>query len=148
MSNSKKKYFFFEQTATYTSLENNNTTAKMPSSLHSSDEEVADDDYEMTQDEKEMNDQNILSDDAWMERMYKDRDCSSNISKNLRVVPIEDVQICAGRDGYAYFFTSLAEGPMLSSMALQQILILLHVIHSFIPEECILDTDLLKVKQL
>ena len=49
-----------------------------------------------------------------------------------------------GRDGYAYFFTSMAEGPMLSSMAMQQILVLLHVIHSFIPEECILETDFLK----
>ncbi len=33
---------------------------------------------------------------------------------------------------------------MLSSMAHQQILVLLHIIHSFIPEECILETDLLK----
>ena len=80
----------------------------------------------------------------WRERMYYDRDCSNNISRSLRVVPLEDVQISPGRDGYAYFFTSMAEGPMLSSMALQQILVLLHVIHSFIPEECILETDLLK----
>ena len=53
-------------------------------------------------------------------------------------------QVVPGRDGYAYFFTSMAEGPMLSSMAMQQILVLLHVIHSFIPEECILETDVLK----
>ena len=53
-------------------------------------------------------------------------------------------QVKPGRDGYVYCFTSMAEGPMLSSMAMQQILVLLHVIHSFIPEECILETDLLK----
>lgn len=53
-------------------------------------------------------------------------------------------QVVPGRDGYCYFFTSLAEGPMLSSMAMQQILVLLHVIHSYIPEECLLETDLLK----
>lgn len=33
---------------------------------------------------------------------------------------------------------------MLSLMAMQQILVLLHVIHSYIPEECLLETDLLK----
>ena len=54
------------------------------------------------------------------------------------------MQITSGRDGYVYFFTSMAEGPMLSPVAMQQILVLLHVIHSYIPEDCILETDLLK----
>ena len=87
---------------------------------------------------------NDPSENEWREKMYYDRDCSNNISRSLRVESIQDLQLVPGRDGYAYFFTSLAEGPMLSPMALQQILVLLHVIHSFIPEECILETDLLK----
>lgn len=49
-----------------------------------------------------------------------------------------------GRDGYAYFFNSVAEGPMMSTMTLKHILVLLHVINSFIPEECILETEYLK----
>lgn len=76
--------------------------------------------------------------------MYHDPTCINNISRSLRVIPMKDAQVKPGRDGYCYFFTSMAEGPMLSSMALQQILVLLHVIHSYIPEECVLETDLLK----
>lgn len=30
---------------------------------------------------------------AWKDKMYYDRDCSNNISRSLRVVPIEDVQV-------------------------------------------------------
>ena len=76
--------------------------------------------------------------------MYHNPICINNISRSLRVVQMKDAQIVEGRDGYCYFFTSMAEGPMLSSMALQQILVLLHVIHSYIPEECVLETDILK----
>lgn len=53
-------------------------------------------------------------------------------------------QVVAGRDGYAYYFTSMAEGPVTTTMTLKQILVLLHIIHSFIPRECILETDSLK----
>lgn len=122
-------------------------------------------------DQEEEDDDVVDFDGSWLEKMYFERDCSNNISKSLRVVPLEDVQVffinqtwhvfinqtwhaslsfvhflqvVSGRDGYSYFFTSMAEGPMLSSMAMQQILVLLHVIHSFIPEECILETDVLK----
>jgi hypothetical protein len=34
----------------------------------------------------------LLHPSSWMEKMYYDRDCSNNISKSLRVVPMEDVQ--------------------------------------------------------
>jgi hypothetical protein len=123
-----------------------------------------DDDFVGGDEEDEDGENQADFDAAWLEKMYYDRDCSNNISKSLRVVPLEDVQVMTkhcignvqqrtdyykkqvvpGRDGYAYFFTSMAEGPMLSSMAMQQILVLLHVIHSFIPEDCILETDTLK----
>jgi hypothetical protein len=54
------------------------------------------------------------------------------------------VQTQPGYDGYVYCFTSSVEGPSLSQMALKQILVLLHVVHSFIPEECIIETEFLK----
>jgi hypothetical protein len=53
-------------------------------------------------------------------------------------------QVDPNVDGYVYCFTSVADGPVLSQMALKQILVLLHVIFSFIPEECILETEYLK----
>jgi hypothetical protein len=40
--------------------------------------------------------------------------------------------------------TSRADGATLSEQALKQILVFLHIIHSFVPEECILETELLK----
>lgn len=54
------------------------------------------------------------------------------------------LQIIPGRDGYTYFFNSVAEGPVMTNMTLKHILVLLHIIHSFIPEECILETEYLK----
>ncbi len=39
---------------------------------------------------------------AWKEKMYYDRDCSNNISKSMRVVPIEDVQVCLFYDAFYY----------------------------------------------
>ena len=76
--------------------------------------------------------------------LYTDPDCSNNVARCLRVVRMSDIQTVPGRDGYTYFFNSVAEGPMMTAMTLKQILVLLHVIHSFIPEECILETEFLK----
>ena len=49
-----------------------------------------------------------------------------------------------GLDGYVYFFNSVAEGPMMSTMTLKHILMLLHIIHSYVPEQCIVETENLK----
>ena len=54
------------------------------------------------------------------------------------------MQAVPGQTGYTYYFNSLAEGPMMTTIALKQILVLLHIIHSFVPEECILETEFLK----
>ena len=62
----------------------------------------------------------------------------------MRIVDLMDVQVDRNVDGYVYCFTSVADGPVLSQMALKQILVLLHVIFSYIPEECILETEYLK----
>jgi hypothetical protein len=80
-------------------------------------------------------------------RMYRDQTCINNISKSLRVITMKDAQILDGRDGYCYFFTSLAEGPMLSTMAMTQIHVLLSIIHSYIPGvSFICDCKLLAIK--
>jgi hypothetical protein len=86
-----------------------------------------------------------LREEIFRMQLYDDPDCCNNLSRSLRVVPgIWDVQVESNYDGYLYCFTSVADGPMLSQMALKQILVLLHVIHSFIPEECVLETEYLK----
>jgi hypothetical protein len=79
-----------------------------------------------------------------MRQILQDPDCCHNMSKSLRIVPGLDVQVDPRYDGYVYFFTSEMEGAALPQDTLKQVLVLLHVIHSFIPEECILETEYLK----
>lgn len=67
--------------------------------------------------------------EEYRKRMYTDPICINNISRSLRVIPMKDAQVVAGRDGYCYFFTSMSDGPMLSSMAMQQIQVLLQKTH-------------------
>jgi hypothetical protein len=77
-------------------------------------------------------------------QILQDPDCCHNMSKSLRIVPGIDVKVDPHFDGYVYFFTAEMEGAALPQDTLKQILVLLHVIHSFIPEECILETEYLK----
>lgn len=85
-------------------------------------------------------------DDASIMRkqMYYDPDCNNNVARSMRIVSMEDVKIDPNVDGYVYCFTSVADGPVLSQMALKQILVLLHIIFSYVPEECIVETEYLK----
>ena len=53
-------------------------------------------------------------------------------------------QIENGRDGYVYAFTMEADGPTLSVRVLKCIFMMMHVIRSFIPETCVLETKRLK----
>jgi hypothetical protein len=63
----------------------------------------------------------------------------------MLVVPsINDVQVDPRVDGYVYCFTSVAEGPVFPRELWMQLLVLLHVLNSFIPQECILQTEYLK----
>jgi hypothetical protein len=89
-------------------------------------------------------DEDAIREKQRRQQLLDDPDCNHNVSRTLRKVGIWDVQIQPGYDGYVYCFTSSVEGPSLSQMALKQILVLLHVVHSFIPEECIIETEFLK----
>ena len=78
------------------------------------------------------------------EQMQLDPQCNNNQSRSLVMVDIRDVQVDSNCDGYTFYFTSVADGPVMNKMTHQQIMCLLTVIHSFIPRECILETEHLK----
>ena len=105
-----------------------------------------DDDNDEDVPDSSSNNNNHLDDsEAQMRRqLYYDPDCCNNLSRSMRIVNLPDVQVDPNTDGYVYCFTSVADGPMLSQMAMKQILVLLHVIFSYVPEECILETEYLK----
>jgi hypothetical protein len=84
------------------------------------------------------------NEDVRRAQLHDDPDCCNNLSRSLRVVKTDDVRIDPNEDGYTYWFVSPADGPVLSRMALQQILVLLHIVHSFIPEKCVIETEYLK----
>jgi hypothetical protein len=78
-------------------------------------------------------------------QLYNDPDNCNNLSRNIRVIThISDAQVHPDYDGFIYCFTSPAEGPTLSRMAWLQIMCLLHIITSPVPESCVLETDFLK----
>ncbi len=78
------------------------------------------------------------------EEIQKDPQCSNRWSRSLVMNDIRDIQVDPNVDGYVYAFTSVANGPVVTKEAYQQILCLLTVIHSFVPRECILQTEYLR----
>jgi hypothetical protein len=103
-----------------------------------------DQDEEQEEEEEEEEEQELQREKIRIKQMLQDPDCCHNMSKSLRIVPGIDVQVDPRYDGYVYFFTAEMEGAALPQDTLKQVLVLLHVIHSFIPEECILETEYLK----
>jgi hypothetical protein len=78
------------------------------------------------------------------EELYKHKKNGFGMEKSFKMVNIEDIGELGPNDGMPYFFVSEAEGPMLSSMALKQILVLMHMIHSPISGDHVVETVCLK----
>jgi hypothetical protein len=78
------------------------------------------------------------------EELYKNRNNGCGMQKSWKMVNLEDIEQMGINDGMPYFFLSEAEGPMLSGMALKQLLVLLHMIHSSISGDHVVETLTLK----
>jgi hypothetical protein len=66
---------------------------------------------------------------------------SNNASRTFKWTPIESVQENTTRDGYTYAFMSLAEGPMLSTKAKEQIMVLNYILETPPSRRRVLNTD-------
>lgn len=64
----------------------------------------------------------------------------NNVSKSLKVVNLSDIQRLRKIDGNLFCFLSELQGPMISSMALQQILCIQTIINSAVKTEHIVET--------
>jgi hypothetical protein len=120
-----------------------------------------DDDDDDDEDEDEMDFPEI---EDVPDSVYNDTRNSNNMSRSLKVVDSGKIMHMSdqvpplraifwatwpnntyfGQDGYTYCFLSEAEGPMLSSMAKKQILMLLHVINAPVHRKHVVETKELK----
>jgi hypothetical protein len=66
---------------------------------------------------------------------------SNNNSRTFKWTPIESVQENTTSDGYTYVFISIAEGPMLSTKAKEQIMVLNYLLETPPDRRRVLNTD-------
>jgi hypothetical protein len=78
------------------------------------------------------------------EELYNDPKNGFGMQKSWKMVSLKKVEILKENDGMPFFFLSKADGPMLSVMATKQILVLLHMIHSPILAEHVIETEDMK----
>ena len=76
-----------------------------------------------------------------VERRYTHPRNVNNLSRSFKIVNIEDVMNIFGNDGYIYTFLSRADGPMLSPMAVNHIMMIQNVINSNIYSDHVFATE-------
>jgi hypothetical protein len=106
------------------------------------------DEYDSPPDDSNAYEDHLRACDADEERqadeLYKHPRNGFGMQKSWKMVDLKTIETLEQGDGMPYFFLSEAEGPMLSSMATKQILVLLHMLHSPISGDHVMETMLLK----